>query len=119
MTSVGLSSNSTDPARPEPVDRSEPAAAEVAVGAVSTGLPAVPAAFQLGEQVGLERQLSYLKTADPMPMLRPPDLVDAGEQGQVVEIRALDQLAVRFRRGTFLIAARDLRRVGTELSQGR
>jgi hypothetical protein len=54
-----------------------------------------------------------------MPMLRPPDLVDAGEQGQVVEIRALDQLAVRFRRGTFLMAARDLRRVGTELSQGR
>ena len=114
MTSVGLSSNSTDPDRPESVDHSEPAA-----GVVAVGPPAPPAAFQLGEQVCLEGQLSYLKTADPMPMLRPPDLVDAGEQGQVVEIRALDQLAVRFRRGTFLMAVRDLRRVGTELSQGR
>ena len=46
-----------------------------------------------------------------MPMLRPPDLVDSGEQGQVLEIRAMDQLAIRFRRGTFLIAARQLRRV--------
>jgi len=37
-----------------------------------------------------------------MPMLRPPDLVDSGELGQVVALRALDQVAVRFRRGTFL-----------------
>ena len=50
-----------------------------------------------------------------MPMLRPPDLVDGGEQGQVVEIRAMGQLAVRFRRGTFLIAARDLRPSGADL----
>ncbi|MCX5967818.1 MAG: DUF3148 domain-containing protein [Cyanobacteria bacterium] len=73
----------------------------------------------MGERVCLEGQLSYLKSADPMPMLRPPDVVDVGEQGQVVEIRALNQLAVRFRRGTFLIAARDLRREGTEFSPGR
>lgn len=38
-------------------------------------------------------------------MLRPPDLVDAGEVGQVVAVRSHDTLAVRFRRGTFLIAA--------------
>ena len=53
-----------------------------------------------------------------MPMLRPPDLVDGGEQGQVVEIRPFDQLAVRFRRGTFLIAARNLRRLGSDLKNG-
>ena len=50
----------------------------------------------------------YLKTADPMPMLRPPDLVDSGELGKVVALRALDQVAVRFRRGTFLLEARVL-----------
>lgn len=38
-------------------------------------------------------------------MLRPPDLVGIDEVGLVVEERALQQLAVRFRRGTFLIAA--------------
>jgi hypothetical protein len=40
-----------------------------------------------------------------MPMLRPPDLIGVDEVGQVVEQRALGQLAVRFRRGTFLLAA--------------
>ena len=39
-----------------------------------------------------------------MPMLRPPDLIEPGEIGEVVALRALDTLAVRFRRGTFLIA---------------
>jgi hypothetical protein len=43
-----------------------------------------------------------------MPMLRPPDLVDAQEEGEVVGLRALEQLAVRFRRGTFLLEARQL-----------
>ena len=36
-------------------------------------------------------------------MLRPPDLVDPGETGVVVECRALGVRAVRFRRGTFLV----------------
>jgi len=67
--------------------------------------------FRIGDLVVVEGQLPFLKSADPMPMLRPPDLVDSGEQGQVLEIRAMDQLAIRFRRGTFLITARQLRRV--------
>jgi len=75
--------------------------------------PLIPASreFRIGDLVVVEGQLPFLKSADPMPMLRPPDLVDSGEQGQVLEIRAMDQLAIRFRRGTFLIAARQLRRV--------
>lgn len=59
---------------------------------------------QIGAQVRLSGPLSYLKTADPMPMLRPPDLVDSTEIGTVVERRPKDQLAVRFRRGTFLLS---------------
>jgi len=38
-------------------------------------------------------------------MLRPPDLISAGEQGEVVALHPADTLAVRFRRGTFLLAA--------------
>jgi hypothetical protein len=59
--------------------------------------------------VCLAQALRYLKTAEPMPMLRPPDLVESGEVGTVSEVRSRDQLAVRFRRGSFLIDARDLR----------
>ncbi len=64
--------------------------------------------FELGASVRLKESVAYLKTADPMPMLRPPDLVDAGELGEVVGLRAMEQLAVRFRRGTFLLEARQL-----------
>ena len=39
-----------------------------------------------------------------MPMLRPPDLVAVGEVGEVVALHPMDTVAVRFRRGTFLIA---------------
>lgn len=59
--------------------------------------------FSIGDQVRLTARQRYLKTADPMPMLRPPDLVDPEELGQVVAIKARQQVAVRFRRGTFLI----------------
>lgn len=62
----------------------------------------------VGDRVGLIEALPYLKTSDPMPMLRPPDLVDPEEIGQVVEIRALGTVAVKFRRGTFLIDAHQL-----------
>ncbi len=62
----------------------------------------------MGSRGGLRELPSFLKSADPMPMLRPPDLVDAQEEGEVVGLRALEQLAVRFRRGTFLLEARQL-----------
>ena len=38
-----------------------------------------------------------------MPMLRPPDLVSTQEVGEVVGLHPLETVAVRFRRGTFLI----------------
>lgn len=75
------------------------------------------AAFALGSQVRLRDSVPYLKTADAMPMLRPPDLVDLGESGEVVGLRALEQLAVRFRRGTFLLEARQLEPVSDGLSR--
>ncbi|MFM7268510.1 MAG: NAD(P)H dehydrogenase assembly family protein [Cyanobium sp.] len=92
--------------------------------AASSGEPAPPdtaaatqpspsgAPLGLGDRVVLARTVPYLKTADPMPMLRPPDLVDVGEVGEVREIRAAGSLAVRFRRGTFLVEAGDLRVAG-------
>lgn len=68
--------------------------------------PTAPTApLSVGQRVRLGERPSYLKTADPMPMLRPPDLVDPDEQGQVVELRSLGMVAVRFRRGTFLLPA--------------
>ena len=74
-----------------------------AVGQLPFGVEPPP--FGVGDAVQLKGRPNYLKTADPMPMLRPPDLVDSDEQGQVLAIKARNQLAVRFRRGTFLLEA--------------
>ena len=60
--------------------------------------------FSVGDRCRLITRQSYLKTADPMPMLRPPDLVEAGEVGEVVALHPLKTIAVRFRRGAFLLA---------------
>ena len=57
----------------------------------------------IGDRLSLRVRQSYLKTADPMPMLRPPDLVEPGEVGEVVALHPLETVAVRFRRGAFLL----------------
>jgi len=67
--------------------------------------------FSVGDAVRLISQPAYLKTADPMPMLRPADLVALDEVAQVVAVKAGSQLAVRFRRGTFLLEASQLQAV--------
>ena len=59
--------------------------------------------IQVGDEVCLKAPLPYLKTADPMPMLRPPDLVSPDEIGRVKGLRPLGLIEVVFRRGTFLI----------------
>ena len=66
----------------------------------------------VGARVRLLQTPPYLKSADAMPMLRPPDLVDAGEEGEVVGLRAGEQVAVRFRRGAFLLERRQLEQLG-------
>ncbi len=65
--------------------------------------------LSIGDKVSLSVALSYLKTTDPMPMLRPPDLVSLDEVGEVIGLRPLDEVEVRFRRGTFLISINKLR----------
>ena len=62
----------------------------------------------IGDRLRLKQQLPYLKTADPMPMLRPSDLVSLDEVGEVVALHPLDTVAVRFRRGTYLISLNQL-----------
>lgn len=70
--------------------------------------------WSLGSRVQLRQRLPYLKTADPMPMLRPADLVDLEEVGEVVGLRAQSLVAVRFRRGAFLIDAAALQEAASD-----
>ena len=59
--------------------------------------------FEIKDRVKLIAPISYLKTSDNMPMLRPPDLVDIDEIGVILSVRSPDTVEVKFRRGSFLI----------------
>ena len=61
--------------------------------------------FSIGEKVSLQVPMPYLKTIDPISMLRPPDLVSLDEVGEIIGIRPKDLLEVKFRWGDFLISA--------------
>tara|TARA_B100000700_G_C14871622_1_gene773697 strand:+ start:656 stop:883 length:228 start_codon:yes stop_codon:yes gene_type:complete len=72
--------------------------------------------LSISDLVSLKEKLSYLKTADPMPMLRPPDLVAVEEVGEVVGIESFNQIKVRFRCGVFLIHKDKLIRRNLDIS---
>ena len=59
--------------------------------------------FNIKDKVRLIVPLSYLKTSDNMPMLRPPDLVAIDEIGEIISVKSLDTVEIKFRRGCFLI----------------
>ena len=70
--------------------------------------------FSIGEKVSLQVPLPYLKTADSISMLRPPDLVSLDEVGVIIGVRSKDVLEVKFRRGNFLIPSERLRILGKD-----
>ena len=59
--------------------------------------------FNIQDKVKLIVPLSYLKTSDNMPMLRPPDLVAIDEVGEIISINSPNTVVIKFRRGSFLI----------------
>ncbi|MCX7596844.1 MAG: DUF3148 domain-containing protein [Fischerella sp.] len=59
--------------------------------------------FAIGSKVRVIALPPYLKTADPMPMLRPPDVIRIGEEGVVLDRRPGGYWGVRFARGAFLM----------------
>jgi len=59
--------------------------------------------FELNDKVKLIAPVSYLKTSENMPMLRPPDLVAIDEIGEIISIKSPDTVEVKFRRGSYLI----------------
>ena len=67
--------------------------------------------FEIKDKVKLIAPVSYLKTSDNMPMLRPPDLVAIDEVGEIISIKSPDTLEVKFRRGSFLIDVDKVERI--------
>tara|TARA_Y100001968_G_C19297358_1_gene687293 strand:+ start:751 stop:984 length:234 start_codon:yes stop_codon:yes gene_type:complete len=73
--------------------------------------------FSIGEKVSLQVPMTYLKTADTVSILRPPDLVSLDEVGIIIGVRPKALLEVKFRRGNFLIPSERLQLVENENHQ--
>ena len=67
--------------------------------------------FEIKDKVKLIGSVSYLKTSDNMPMLRPPDLVAIDEVGVILSKKSPDTVEVKFRRGSFLIEIDKIERI--------
>ena len=59
--------------------------------------------FEIRDRVKIVTPVSYLKTSDNMPMLRPPELVAIDEIGEILSVKSPDVVEVKFRRGSFLL----------------
>lgn len=62
----------------------------------------------VGDRVRLITLPAYLKTAEPMPMLRPRDLLKIGDEGVVIDRRPGGYWGVRFSQGAFLLESQYL-----------
>ncbi len=60
----------------------------------------------INSKVKLIARPPYLKTADPMPMLRPADILAIGAEGIVLDRRPGDYWGVRFAQGAFLLESK-------------
>ncbi len=59
--------------------------------------------FTVGNKVRVVALPPYVKTAEPKPMLRPPNVIRIGEEGVVLDRRPGGYWGVRFAKGAFLI----------------
>lgn len=69
--------------------------------------------FTIGSKVRVVALPPYVKTAEPMPMLRPPDVIDLGEEGIVIDRRPGGYWGIRFSKGAFLLDSQYLESVET------
>lgn len=68
--------------------------------------------FTVGEKVRVVALPPYVKTAEPMPMLRPPNVISLGEEGTVIDRRPGGYWGVRFSKGAFLIDSQYIESLG-------
>jgi len=64
--------------------------------------------FTPGDRVRVIALPPYVKTAEPMPMLRPPHVIRVGEEGVVLDRRPGGYWGVRLTKGAFLLESQYL-----------
>lgn len=64
--------------------------------------------LKVGDRIKIVALPPYIKTAEPMPMLRSPDLLVVGEEGIIVDRRPGGYWGIRFPQGAFLLESQYL-----------
>ncbi|MEM7592777.1 MAG: DUF3148 domain-containing protein [Cyanobacteria bacterium P01_A01_bin.83] len=59
--------------------------------------------FKVGDRIKIIALPAYVKTAEPMPMLRPRDVLTIGEEGVIMDRRPGGYYGIRFTQGAFLL----------------
>lgn len=59
--------------------------------------------FTVGQKVRVMAMPPYVKTAEPMPMLRSANVIAIGEVGIVLDRRPGNYWGIRFAKGAFLL----------------
>lgn len=59
--------------------------------------------FKAGDRIKITALPAYIKTAEPMPMLRSPDVLTIGEEGTIIDRRPGGYYGIRFASGSFLL----------------
>ena len=59
--------------------------------------------IKVGDRVKIIALPAYIKTATPMPMLRPANLLAVGEEGVIMDRRPGGYWGIRFTQGAFLL----------------
>lgn len=62
--------------------------------------------FNIGTTIKMIALPTHFKTADPMPMLRPPQTISVGEIGVIIDRRPGNYWVVKFDRGSYLVEDR-------------
>jgi len=63
--------------------------------------------FSVGDKVRVIALPNYVKTAEPMPMLRPASVIRLGEEGTILG-RQPGSWSVRFEKGAYLLESQYL-----------
>ncbi|MCC3405626.1 MAG: DUF3148 domain-containing protein [Microcoleus sp. PH2017_10_PVI_O_A] len=59
--------------------------------------------FTVGQKVRVVAMPPFVKTAEPMPVLRPANVIAIGAQGVVIDRRPGNYWGIRFEKGAFLL----------------
>ena len=59
--------------------------------------------FTVGQKVRVVAMPPYVKTAEPMPVLRPANVIAIGDEGIVLDRRPGNYWGIRFAKGAFLL----------------